>query len=1029
MGHLTSAFNTNSMNMSLCSWNMRGHGADRVRYAQSLLENNDIVLVQETWLYDFEFHKLSGNSPFPMTVIGTSGMDPEVIRSGRPYGGLAIIVKDSSKLSLARVSCKSNRLMAVIVNTFNDFKFLLFNVYMPCDERYPTAGSVMYEEVLSEIESIIDTHNDIDNVLVAGDLNTDVNRDYSAHTPLLLDFCARRDLQPCVQLNINRVDFSYENEASGTKSTIDHFIFNLSLGNSSVDYFCLHDGDNMSDHAPICLVLDVPVNSKKSKRVGKSKGVSWNRATKTDILCYKETLRRCLADIVLPLDAMHCSNTGQLVCTCPKHYNDLIEYHSQILHALESAAARSIPRQRKKGLAGWSTLVNPLKEEAILWNKMWIDCGRPNSGWVYHIRRKTRAKYRHAVKFVLKNQDKLSAERMAQALEKNASRDLWQEVSRRKGCASPSTESVDDAEGEEQVRCMFRDKYDELYSSVGYDEQEMQQLSHDVDRDASSICQMGECSSKHHFTASDVRNAMKRLKGGKSDACPGLSSDNFINAGDELCVHLSLFLSALLTCSLAPPAMLESVLVPIPKSRKKSVCDSSNYRSIAISSLIGKILDNLILMQHGDALQTSDLQFGFKPSHSTTQCTMVMNEVVEYYNSRRTPVFVTLLDASKAFDRVHYVKLFRLLLSRSLCPLLVRLLLSMYVRQSLVVRWQGQLSQSFPCRNGIKQGGVLSPVLFCVYMDELIHRLSVEPFGCRIGHRYVGALTYADDVTLLAPTRSAMSLMLKVCESFATDYNVMFNGTKSHTIIHSSSRDERRSAPKPFTLNGSPIHVVPQATHLGTLVGEKAQNDNISRLKRDITIRANSLNRLFGHCSSSILVTLFKSYCSSFYGCPLLNLDETVEPLVTSWKKAIKHLLGLSVRTRSCYIPHLVGLPDLRSVLVSRFFSFYKSCVDSKNPIIKLCTSLVTSTYSKSALAKNLRRVAEVLRTTTTGVADFEIIKGKEIIIDSCKSSDEIMCNAFTILELRDIKLGYLNSVLTGQECAYALIKLCTELK
>ncbi|ELT97829.1 hypothetical protein CAPTEDRAFT_217225 [Capitella teleta] len=215
-----------------------------------------IDVCKETWLYDFELYKLSVNSSFRMNLIGKSGMDPEVIQCGRPSGGLAIITKESSKLSLSRIACS--------------------------DE---------YEEVLAEIESIVDMQSHIDNVLVAEDLNTDISRDNSAHTPLLLNFCNRRNLQPCVQLNVNRVDFTYENEATGAKSTLDHFIFNLSLCDSLIDYFCSHDGDNMSDHAPIFLTLDVPSSSKTCDRVSVSKGVSWNRATDTDILAYKETLR------------------------------------------------------------------------------------------------------------------------------------------------------------------------------------------------------------------------------------------------------------------------------------------------------------------------------------------------------------------------------------------------------------------------------------------------------------------------------------------------------------------------------------------------------------------------------------------------------------------------------------------------------------------------------------------------------------------------------------------------------------------
>ncbi|ELU07289.1 hypothetical protein CAPTEDRAFT_185936 [Capitella teleta] len=93
------------------------------------------------------------------STIIKSGMDPKVIRCGRPSGGLAISTKESSKLSLFLIACS--------------------------DE---------YEEVLAEIESIVDMQNDIDNVLVAGDLNTDISRDNSAHTLLLLDFCDRLDL-------------------------------------------------------------------------------------------------------------------------------------------------------------------------------------------------------------------------------------------------------------------------------------------------------------------------------------------------------------------------------------------------------------------------------------------------------------------------------------------------------------------------------------------------------------------------------------------------------------------------------------------------------------------------------------------------------------------------------------------------------------------------------------------------------------------------------------------------------------------
>ena len=82
-----------------------------------------------------------------------------------------------------------------------------------------------------------------------------------------------------------------------------------------------------------------------------------------------------------------------------------------------------------------------------------------------------------------------------------------------------------------------------------------------------------------------------------------------------------------------------------------------------------------------------------------------------------------LLDTSQAFDRVDYVKLFQLLLKRGMCPIITRFLLNIYTNQTLCVRWGSIYSSTLEVSNGIKQGGVLSPILFNLYTDELLERL------------------------------------------------------------------------------------------------------------------------------------------------------------------------------------------------------------------------------------------------------------------------------------------------------------------
>ena len=171
-------------------------------------------------------------------------------------------------------------------------------------------------------------------------------------------------------------------------------------------------------------------------------------------------------------------------------------------------------------------------------------------------------------------------------------------------------------------------------------------------------------------------------------------------------------------------------------------------------------------------LQTTDHQFGFKPGHSTTQCTFVVVEVVQYYLNDGSRVYAILLDASQAFDRVHFIKMFKLLLDRGLCPLVCRLLVKPYPQQSARVKWGGAISDEFKVSNGVKQGGVLSPILFGVYMDELFKCLRSSQAGCHVGQRFMGAFGYADDVILLAPTKHSMHTMKDKCMLFSSEFQV-----------------------------------------------------------------------------------------------------------------------------------------------------------------------------------------------------------------------------------------------------------------
>ena len=93
----------------------------------------------------------------------------------------------------------------------------------------------------------------------------------------------------------------------------------------------------------------------------------------------------------------------------------------------------------------------------------------------------------------------------------------------------------------------------------------------------------------------------------------------------------------------------------------------------------------------------------------------------------------------------------------------------------LRISWDGVYSNSFPIENGVKQGAMISPMLFCCYIDKLLFNLEANGIGCFIGKMFVGELVYSVDIVLIAPTSHAMHCMLSTCDSVTGNFSIVFN--------------------------------------------------------------------------------------------------------------------------------------------------------------------------------------------------------------------------------------------------------------
>ena len=92
----------------------------------------------------------------------------------------------------------------------------------------------------------------------------------------------------------------------------------------------------------------------------------------------------------------------------------------------------------------------------------------------------------------------------------------------------------------------------------------------------------------------------------------------------------------------------------------------NNYRAISKNTILSKIIDYILLDKVGDKLTTSIYQFAYKEGYSTSLCSFLVAETIQYYKTNGSNVFMLSLDATKAFDLVQYSKLFKLLIDKNI---------------------------------------------------------------------------------------------------------------------------------------------------------------------------------------------------------------------------------------------------------------------------------------------------------------------------------------------------------------------------
>ena len=510
--------------------------------------------------------------------------------------------------------------------------------------------------------------------------------------------------------------------------------------------------------------------------------------------------------------------------------------------------------------------------------------------------------------------------------------DFWQKISKIAKRKDGVSSVIDGQIGDGACKA-FSEAYSKLYNSNPSDN--IEETIGNVNNIVNNQCQgLGKCNDQNHLhkvTPEMVKRAIGRLKRNQFDYTCNIMSDNFIYGPENLYIILSFLYTMMLSHNFIHENLNVTTLIPIPKDKKKSLANSSNYRAIGPSGVLLKVLDYIILEYFENIFSTEDQQFAYKESYSPTMCSFLVTETIQYYTNSNSSIYAISLDFSKAFDYVKYDELFKCLISRGMCGVILRFILNIYLNAKYRVKWNGCQGNSFGIQNGVKQGGVFSAYLFAIFIDSLIVKVKASKLGCYVGDKCAAIFVFADDVLILCPSRRSAQRLLDICFDFTQNSGMKFNMDKCKYMIFGNYilNDVNLS------IGGNNLKFVTQESHVGHDLSSNGDIINFTELISNLGQKTNCIKRKFVCLDTECRTTLFKSQCNPMFGIELIDiLSNQFKTLKVKWRKCVRYLCDVHPRTHNELVPTIMGSPSIEGQVYSRILCFVKKGLQHKNDYI-----------------------------------------------------------------------------------------------
>ena len=397
----------------------------------------------------------------------------------------------------------------------------------------------------------------------------------------------------------------------------------------------------------------------------------------------------------------------------------------------------------------------------------------------------------------------------------------------------------------------------------------------------------------------------------------------------------------------SPNMTKHSYKLPIPKKGKDKL-QMDNHRGITITSIFGKVLEHICLQlgekdisenQHG-------LQYGFSKGLSPSMASLLVTEAIVESREMKSSLYICSVDARKAFDVVSQNRLRMKLYNTSLRKPLWQLIDDMYMGNRESVRWAGQDSREYSVGQGVRQGAILSPTLYKLYVDMLHHGLADQSLGLSIGPFYVGAPACADDFLLLADNPPELQGMIDVTRQYAEEHGYDLNLTKT-VVCRQKVNPSERNRKFTWLLGDDPLSEVDSFQHLGL-------DWQSGKLAPDINSRISTARKtaysLLGtglHGQEGLDPPASVKLCNTYVKPRLLHgleatiiTDAQLSQIDVYYKSLLRQIQSLpqNVATPAIYL--LSGSIPVKAHLHMRYMSMFGAIarLDLNNPLRQVAT-------------------------------------------------------------------------------------------